>query len=325
MLTLHPPGEPGASLTPEQLRAGLWIDLLDPTAEEIALVQSALGVELPTRSEMHEIEVSSRLYTEGDVIFMTATVIQKADAAFPEVTPVTFVLAPATLITIRYGTPTPFRTFTAKCDRPGTPFSSRDKMFGGLMDEIIDRVADILELAGAELDAISRIIFNIPGHHGGGAPSNGPKPNYTAILERIGRCGDLAGKARESLLSLARVVAFFIEIIRVKAPQELDEHWRTVRSDISSLTEHANFVSSKVNFFLDATLGMINIEQNTIIKIFSIAAVVFLPPTMIASIYGMNFDFMPETSWALGYPWALALMIVSAVLPVWYFKRKGWL
>lgn len=325
MLSLHPPGEPGSPLTAERLRASLWIDLLEPTTEEIALVQSAIGVELPTRSEMQEIEVSSRLYTENDAIFMTATVIQKADAVFPEVTPITFVLTRSNLITIRYGNPTPFRTFSSKCDRPGAAFTSRDKMFGGLMDEIIDRVADILELAGAELDAISRIIFNIPSQHGASRDPGGPKPDYTAILERIGRCGDLAGKARESLLSLARVVAFYIEIARVKAPQELDEHWRTVRSDVSSLSEHANFVSSKVNFFLDATLGMINIEQNTIIKIFSIAAVVFLPPTMVASIYGMNFDFMPELAWPFGYPFAIALMVVSAVLPCWYFRRKGWL
>lgn len=312
-------------MTAERLRVGLWIDLLDPTADEIALVQAAVGVELPTRSEMQEIEVSSRLYTENDALFMTATVIQKADAAFPEVTPITFVLTPANLVTIRYGNPTPFRTFSAKCDRPSAAFSTRDKMFGGLMDEIIDRVADILELAGAELDAISRIIFNIPSQHPGSQLPAGQKPDYTAILERIGRCGDLAGKARESLLSLARVVAFYIEIVRVKAPHELDEHWRTVRSDVSSLTEHANFVSNKVNFFLDATLGMINIEQNTIIKIFSIAAVVFLPPTMIASIYGMNFTTMPEIDWKFGYPWALALMIISAILPCWYFRRKGWL
>ena len=325
MLALHPTGDPGAPLTPERLRAGLWIDLLEPTPEEIALVQSALGVELPTRSEMQEIEVSSRLYTENDAIFMTATVIQKADAAFPETTPVTFVLAPANLVTIRYGNPTPFRTFSTKCDRTPAGFASRDKMFGGLMDEIIDRVADILELAGTELDAISRIIFNIPTQHAAARTSNSPKPDYTAILERIGRCGDLAGKARESLLSLARVVAYYIEVVRVKAPQELDEHWRTVRSDVSSLTEHANFVSSKVNFFLDATLGMINIEQNTIIKIFSIAAVVFLPPTMVASIYGMNFDHMPETDWPFGYPFALGLMVISAILPCWYFRRKGWL
>ncbi|MFN0126449.1 MAG: magnesium transporter CorA family protein [Verrucomicrobiales bacterium] len=325
MLTLHPPGDPGAPMTTECLQAGLWIDLLDPTADEIALVQAAVGVELPTRSEMQEIEVSSRLYTENDALFMTATVIHKADAAFPEVTPITFVLTPANLVTIRYGNPTPFRTFSAKCDRPSATFSTRDKMFGGLMDEIIDRVADILELAGAELDAISRIIFNIPNHHASTQLPTGQKPDYTAILERIGRCGDLAGKARESLLSLARVVAFYIEIARVKAPHELDEHWRTVRSDVSSLTEHANFVSNKVNFFLDATLGMINIEQNTIIKIFSIAAVVFLPPTMIASIYGMNFNAMPEIDWRFGYPWALALMIISAILPCWYFRRKGWL
>lgn len=324
MLTVYPPSPPDA---PPALGEALWIDLLDPTPAEVALVQGSIGVELPTRSEMQEIEVSSRLYTEDDgSIFMTAAVIHKADAHFPDITPISFVLTERTLITIRYADPTPFRTFRAKVERIHPSRINLERTFGGLVDEIVDRVADILELVGAELDAVSRVIFNPTPHASGSAPaSKTDRPDYTAMLARIGRAGELAGKARESLLSLARMVAFYIEIVRVKAPQELNEHWRTVRSDVSSLTEHASFLSSKVNFFLDATLGMINIEQNTIIKIFSIAAVVFLPPTMVASIYGMNFDFMPELKWHYGYPLAILLMIISAILPCWYFKRKGWL
>jgi len=288
-------------------------------------VQAALHVEMPTRSEMQEIEVSSRLYQENGALFLTATLIHRADAAFPESTAVTFVLTPKNLVTIRYADPMPFRTFAAKIDRPGALYQSRDRMFGGLLDEIIDRVADIMELVGAELDGISRIIFNSKSRQSPVGSAEVPKANYSALLEHIGRCGEMAAKARESLVSLTRIASFYMENVRTNAPTELDEHWRTIRSDLASLSEHATFLSAKVNFFLDATLGMINIEQNTIIKIFSVAAVVFLPPTLVASIYGMNFKHMPELEWPLGYPLAILLMIISALLPCYYFKRKGWL
>ncbi len=326
MLSVHPPATAGtAPPSAGALADALWIDLLEPTSEEVAAVQSALAVEMPTRSEMQEIEVSSRLYQENGALFMTAAVIHRADTAFPEITPITFVLTPRNLVTIRYADPTPFRTFTAKADRVYASYASRDKMFGGIVDEVIDRIADILEQVGAELDGISRVIFNIQSAGSRPRDPEAPKPNYTALLERIGRCGELAAKARESLLSLQRVTHFYIETVRTIAPQDFDEHWRTVRNDLASLSEHASFLSAKVNFFLDATLGMINIEQNAIIKIFSVAAVVFLPPTLVASIYGMNFKHMPETDWQFGYPLSIGLMVISAVLPCYYFRRRGWL
>jgi magnesium transporter len=327
MIRVHPPGPPGGGpqISDATLAEALWIDLYEPTGEEIARVQLSLGLELPTRSEMQEIEASSRLYQEGGALFMTATMIHRANTAFPESTAVTFVLTSKNLITIRYADPTPFQTFSVKADRNYTAYASRDRIFGGLMDEIIDRVADILEFVVAELDTISRIIFNIPSPSSPARNPDAPKPDYTALLERIGRCGELAAKARESLVSITRVAAFYIEAQRTAAVKELDEHWRTIRSDLLSLSEHSTFLSGKVNFFLDATLGMINIEQNTIIKIFSIAAVILLPPTLVASIYGMNFIHMPELAWPLGYPMAVVLMSVSAVLPWLFFKRRGWL
>lgn len=330
MLTTHPHGT--ALADAKALSEALWIDLLDPSASEVAAVQRAVGVELPTRSEMQEIETSSRLYQENNALFMTATLLQRAHATDPELSPVTFVLTENTLVTIRYADPRPFASFRMKLEKAPHLFNTRSKIFSSLVDEIIDRLADILEHVGAELEAVSRIIFNSGSPVGSTSSSNGrgrdviaTAPDYTSLLERIGRNGELASKARESLVSLSRMVAFYIEIIRAISPQELDEHWRTVRSDVASLMEHATFLSSKVNFFLDAILGMINIEQSAIIKIFSIAAVVFLPPTLVASIYGMNFRIMPERDWALGYPLALVLMVISAILPLWYFKRKRWL
>jgi magnesium transporter len=326
MLSVHPPGPPGSPrVEASRLADSLWIDLCEPIPAEIAEVQAALGVEMPTRIEMQEIEASSRLYTEHGALFMTATVIYHAETNVPGTTAISFVLTGKNLVTVRYSDPTPFRTFSAKADRAPASYASRDKMFGGLIDEIIDRVADILETVGAELDAISRIIFNIQSSQTPAHTQEPPKPDYTAMLARIGRCGELAAKARESLVSLTRVAGYYIENIRSTAPKELDEHWRTVRNDLASLSEHASFLSAKVGFFLDATLGMINIEQNTIIKTFSVAAVIFLPPTLVASIYGMNFIHMPELDWLLGYPLAIILMLISAALPCWYFKRKNWL
>ena len=304
------------------LGAAVWIDLLDPTAEETALVERTLGVELPTRKEAQEIEVSSRLYVENGTVFMTATVPVGSDSPHPLTTPVTFVYQRQRLVTSRFATPTPFETFAAKLERSPVGYPTAQKVLMGLVDELIDRLADILEAVAAELAEFSSVVFPP------GAPAGGRRAavDYTALLTRVGRTGERAAHARESLVSLGRVVTFFQESLHSAAGGEpLDEHWRTVAKDIAALTEHTNFVSGKVNFFLDATLGRINIEQNTIIKLFSVLAVVFLPPTLIASIYGMNFLHMPELAWPFGYPFSLALMVAAAILPYVVFKRRGWL
>jgi magnesium transporter len=323
MLSAYPQKNSGSSgVTATDLAEAQWIDLMEPSRDEILMVEKALGLEMPTRSEMQEIEVSSRLYQENGSLFMTATIMHNAASQFPETSAITFVLAKSTLLTIRYSDPTPFRTFSGKADRVAQSHNHRDRYFSGLMDEIIDRLADILEAVGNELEGISRRIFR---GKNGPQPEAGEKVDYTAMLERIGRSGELAAKTRESLVSLMRVANFYTEAQRTGITVEHDEHWRTIRNDLASLSEHSTFLSSKTNFLLDATLGMVNIEQNTIIKIFSVAAVVFLPPTLVASVYGMNFVHMPERDWRFGYPLAIVLMILSAMMPWWYFKRRGWL
>jgi magnesium transporter len=190
----------------------------------------------------------------------------------------------------------------------------------GLVDEIIDRVADILESIGSDLNAVSRVLFA----EASPQPVKKPSVDYTAVLTRIGHNGERAANARETLVSISRLLAFFAEARPGLVGEPLDEHWRTVSKDVSALSDHATFLSNKVNFFLDATLGRINIAQNSIIKLFSVLAVVFLPPTLIASIYGMNFEYMPEIRSVLGYPFSLLLMLLSAILPYLFFKRKGW-
>ena len=199
----------------------------------------------------------------------------------------------------------------------------------GLVEAIIDRAADALERIGDEVDAISREVFRNK------SPSVSKKThNLQSLIEQIGRKGDLLTKIRESLVSIARLVAYHsaiessgrvLDATRRKSPKEIRQRIKLIQRDATSLGDHAIFLSGKINFLLDATLGLINLEQNQIIKIFSVAAVVFLPPTLVASIYGMNFDFMPELHWLPGYPLALALMVLSAVVPYLYFKQRGWL
>ena len=153
--------------------------------------------------------------------------------------------------------------------------------------------------------------------------------NLQELIERIGEEGDFVSKMRESLVSIGRAVAFMQAVEdqarENKQVKENKARIKILQRDIVSLTDHATFLSGKISFLLDAVLGLISIEQNGIIKIFSVAAVVFLPPTLVASIYGMNFAFMPELQWQFGYPFAILLMIMSAVLPYYYFKGKGWL
>lgn len=298
----------------------VWIDMVHPTTEEEAAVQSALKVELPTREEMQEIEISSRLYRENGSLFMTATLLSNTDTDTPEAKPATFILSGDRLLTIRYTEPRPFRAFATRAQRVGGGFTRGDYVLVGLLDAIVDRTADILERIAADIDTISHDIFEYESKD----PTKGR--DFQGILHRIGRKGDLSSKGRESLLSIGRLLAFLNQSLDVqKCGMDAKSRIDTLVHDVHALTDHATFLSNKINFLLDATLGMINTEQNAIIKIFSVAAVAMMPPTLIASIYGMNFKFLPELGWPFGYPMALLLMVISALLPWWYFKRRGWL
>jgi magnesium transporter len=295
--------------------APVWIDLFEPTASELRAIEARFGIEVPTREEMQEIELSSRLYDENGALFMTVTVLNKAATDDPESIAVTFIMVKKTLITLRYADPIPFKTYTRRVKRTPGLASSADAVLLGLLEQIVDRLADIMEISVADLEKISNAVFSKEG--------NGSDQDHHENLRRIGRAGNLASKAKDSLLNLNRMALFLNTQARFK--KDPKARLKTLSRDILSITEHANFVANKVTFLLDATLGMINLEQNNIIKIFSVAAAAFLPPTLIASIYGMNFQFMPELHWQFGYPLAIGLMILSAVGPLWYFKRKGWL
>lgn len=314
---------PVENLQQPQDRVALWLDLLNPTGDEVKQVEAHLGVNIPTRDEIAEIELSDRLYREDGAAFMTMTAVTNMETEDAVKVPVSFILKGKTLVTVRHGDSKPFATYTARVQREGAePCTSGEMAMVGLIEAIIDRTADALERIGDEVDAISQEVFRNKSKS-----ATKKTRDLQSLIEQIGRKGDLLTKIRESLVSIARLAAYHsaVETGPVKSGKELRQRIRLVQRDATSLGDHAIFLSGKITFLLDATLGLINLEQSQIIKIFSVAAVVFLPPTLVASIYGMNFDYMPELHWLLGYPWALGLMVLSALLPFVYFKRRGWL
>jgi magnesium transporter len=298
----------------------VWYDLVAPTREEELSVGALLGVELPTREDREEIEVSSRLYAEEGVLFMTVLVPAQTDGDRPVMAPVAFVLADGRLVTIRDHEPRAFQTFVKRAERLAIGCTDGPSTLLGLADEIVDRIADVLERVARDIDTLSHKVFG----HEGEAQRKGH--GYVDVLKEIGRKGDLASKIRDSLVTLERMASFLEGHSRAKPG--LKKHRDQIKSlgtDTRALSDHADFLGQKTYFLLDATLGLIQIEQNGIIKIFSVVAVVFLPPTLVASMYGMNFEYMPELAWPWGYPFAIGLMILSAILPYLLFKRKGWL
>jgi magnesium transporter len=290
-----------------------WIDMWNPSDEDEALVEAGLGLDVPTREEMKEIEASSRLYTENGALIMTATLPTGADTNDPVNEPITFILTGHRLVTVRYADPMPFRVFAAMAQRPGASFSSGEAILSGLLDAAIDRLADLLERVQADINQLSHTILAEK------------KPNFNAVLRKIGLIQALTSRIRESLVSVGRLLMFLSRPGNNEPDKVLARSFKTLQHDVTSLSDHASFLTNNINFLLDATLGMINIEQTGIIKIFSVAAVVLMPPTLVASIYGMNFHHMPELDFSFGYPMALCFMVLSAILPYWFFKLKGWL
>ena len=298
----------------------VWIDLVNPDRAEEQHVEMLLGLDLPTREDLKDIEPSSRLYMEDGNVFMTASLVWKADSDDPRLTDVAFILAGKRLVTIRYAEPKSFHLFIAAITRVPHDMRSGAVLLLKLLETIVDRTAEILENSVAGIDNLAADIL------GSQSRAKRKAPRYLEDrLTNIAGYHRLISKVRDSLASLARLQTFLSTSDQVREDKGAREQGKSISRDIQSLTEHASFVSGNLTFLLDASLGIINIEQNGIIKIFSIASVVFLPPTLVASIYGMNFQLMPELNWTFGYPLALVVMLMSAIIPFLFFRWKGWL
>ena len=298
----------------------IWIDLLEPTSEEEHAVEIECSIDVPTPEEMREIETSNRLYEEDGAVYLTATVVTRLDSDLPQNSQVTFILKDGRLITNRYTDPLPFRRFIAYAERHGPACSSGPSVLAGLIEAIINRVADVIERVSADMDEISAEVFTRPQRR-----RRGRARDYQVVLERIGQCGELIAKTRECLVSLGRALAFVQQASSVNLANDVRARLRTLSRDVIAMSDHASFLGTNVSFILDATLGMVDIDQNNILKIFSVVTVFLLPPSVIGAIYGMNFDHIPWAHESWGFMAALGLMVASALLPYLFFKRRRWL
>lgn len=308
---------PQTVATPQDLSLSddsVWIDLLEPSREEELAVERALGVELPTREEMAEIEPSSRLYQEAGATVLIATVLTDSETDRPRNSPVTFVLAGNRLVTIRYVKPKAFEAFSSQFERQPEATVGGAQAFIGLLDSIVDRLADVLERTSAQVERTSLDVFSRP-----------RAARFEDIIDSLGRAQVIDSKVRDSLVSLHRMISFAGLAEQIEGNHDCRDHLASLHRDVQSLTDHCSYQSGNITFLLDAAMGLINIEQNGILKRFSIFSIMFIPPTLIAGVYGMNFQHMPELAWQWGYFGALGLIVVGALAPILYFRRRGWL
>jgi magnesium transporter len=302
------------------LHAGaVWIDLFQPSEDEVRLVTHETGLHVPTLAELSEIENSSRLQRRHEALYLS--VPTAVPGQHP--TPVGFVLSRDRLITVRFTQLPAFEHYAEACLLNPETSGNSVEVFLGLVEGTVDRLADLLEREAANLEAASERIFHAPENvrH---RPARIDR-ELRALLSQIGAAGDHASKVRDTLLGIGRVAQF----VAVSGSEWISAAQRprfeTVRADIASLSDYYVNLSDKVQFLLDATLGFINIEQNNIIKVLTVVSIVGIPPTFVASLYGMNFKDIPELNWTFGYWYALGLMAVTAVLPLVWFRARGWL
>lgn len=323
MLTIYrdESGAVRASTTLDLPGEVIWMDLLDPTDAERSFVESRAKIRIPTKDALSEIEASSRLIVERGVLYLSTPVVAGGDTPEAHLSPAGFILSPKLLVTVRY---TPLSTFDSVAAqlRSDEALASSVGVFMALLEAIVDRGADVLEHLGAEIDRISRSAFRGDTSD----PRHAVRSTNTLrqTLSAVGAIGDRVSQARDVLLGVGRIATFAGDIGRDWIPPELQVRLGAVSKDILSLNDYEAHLAGKVQFLLDAVLGYITIEQNDVFKVLTIASVVGIPPTLLAGIWGMNFKAMPELDWHWGYPLALALIVLSAVLPLMWFRARGW-
>ena len=324
MLTLHTKGfhthtAEGAAPGGEINDRVVWIDLINPTREEELTSEARLGVLLPTREDMDEIETSSRLYIEDGAAFMTAQIAFFGGSERLQSGPVTFVLVGHRLVTIRYIDPASFTIFSEHVEKQPVLCNDGATTFLNLLDVIIDRTADLLEKTGNGIDELSKSIFTTK-----------RQTKLEDVLIRLGGAQNDIAKIRDSLVSLSRLIAFATAdttttLIGVPSVQEFHDRLKTMSQDVVSLSDHSTYVTGNIAFLLDAALGLISVEQNTVMKVMSVTSAIFLPLTLIASIYGMNFVDMPFLHSTDAFWTVCGMMLLIAGGLIWWFKTRRWL
>ncbi len=304
-----------------------WIDLFEPNDEEKARVVAATGLSIATEDDLGAIETSSRLSFDGKAIYLSMPLVAKMDSDLALARPIGFVLSRDKLITIRFNRSRAFQNFLLAQHRAPMEGASPADIFISLLEVISDRLSDLLESIRDELDAISKHIFletrlearqNRPGHRKHG-------DDLQDVLKSLGRSADLMSNVRDSLLGVGRILPFVGQAGSAWIDRDMRDRMKSLRQDVASLADYESHLNQKLQFLLDATLGLINNQQNNIIKVLTVVSVAGVPPTLIASIYGMNFKGMPELDWTYGYPYGLTMIFLSAIIPLLWFKRRGWL
>ncbi len=303
-------------------KGALWIDMHEPDEAARHQVEAITGMRVPTREDLSEIETSSRLSREGDTLYLSVPSLVRGEGGDARTSPVGFVLAPDRLLTIRFSPLPAFDTYAARCRMGSTKDRTSISLLLGLAETLVERIADVLEREGEELDAVSRRIFR-PSEARRIRPRRS-EAELRALLRNLGRAGDLVSKLRDTLLGLGRLIPFVLANAAWITPDE-KSRFKILRADIASLADHDSHLAGKVQFLLEATLGFIGIEQNNIIRVLTIVSVIGVPPTFFASMWGMNYKGMPELDWAWGYPFALLVIVLSALLPIVWFRIRGWL
>ncbi len=316
MIRTYRPDAKGLAETGERLEGALWIDLCEPDVAELDRVGRAAGMSLPTREDMEEIELSSRLYREDGADFMTLVMPALGEAEHHQTLPVTFAMGERVLVTIRYHDPRPFKTFPARAARSPYGVGTAQDILFGLLDAVIDRLADILELTDGRIEAVSRELFAKAAQVDSAA--------MRRAVSALGQAGTLVSDVRNSLVTIERAISF-LDREREGTPQNKRVHrsLKVLSSDVTSLSEHATFLTQKLALILDAAFNLTNIRQNATAETFSMVAVLFLPPTLIASIFGMNFGWMPWLEWEDGFWAALAAMAASSAASYLVFRWRN--
>jgi magnesium transporter len=310
MLTRHPTGGD----------APFWSDLLNPTDEEAGRVSTESGVRVPSLEALQEIETSSRLRADNGVLYASMPLANRDEAAGFLPVPLGFILSPQVLVTVRFSEIHAFAEVRTEVESGRLKGSAA--VFVSLIDGMVDYAADMLEKRSADLASVSVAVFRSPGDAADRKQKNSRALRDT--LKSVGSAGDHLSRIRESLLGLQRIVGFVQERAGDWMAPELKAHLGIARQDLASLVDFESHLSGKTQFLLDAILGFISTEQNDTFKVLTIASVVGIPPTIVTSLYGMNFHDMPELSWRWGYPYGLTLIALSTLLPILWFKRRGW-
>ena len=306
----------------EEPASPIWLDLVSPTPEEIAQAEAVIGAAIPTLAALTEIEASSRLRNREGVLTMTAPSSAPHPSDDKPASPLGFVLARGRLATIRFSSLPAFDAVAASIEAGRTGPLNGLEVFTRINEEIVDRIADGLERLAEELGTLSATAFHRDDDHAQRAVRTNQA--LRAQLRQVGRLGNRLSEVRDGLLGLGRIVAFAEQFGCQPSEEDLKARLASVRHDVASLSDYDEHLANKVQFVLDALVGLIGIAQNEVFKVLTIVSIAGIPPTVVAGVYGMNFKYMPEYNWPWGYPFGLAMIAVSTIIPLVWFKLRGW-